>query len=356
MTAKTCNITPARPQHVLIIKPSALGDVVTAMPVLRGLRRTFGREVRIAWLIDEAYRLLIEQDGDLDEAIIFDRRHLARAWRSPAAAGAVLRLRKTLRNGGFDWVIDLQGLLRSGLLTAATKAPLRVGFADAREGASVFYTHRVEAHSRHTVDRNIELARSLGIDAGEQDMTLQVTDAGRRFAEQLTRQHGLRSGDFIVCSVPTRWATKQYPVRHWRAVAAELAKEVPVVLSGSPAQAERLLCDAVAEGLGSGVINLGGRTDIQQMVGLIAASAGVICCDSAAKFIAPAVGVDSITLIGPTRPEHTGPYLLGRAIIADVPCRGCLKRRCRHITCMQLIKPADVIAAAKESLLQREKT
>ena len=89
------------------------------------------------------------------------------------------------------------------------------------------------------------------------------------------------------------------------------------------------------------------------MVGLIAASGGVICCDSSAKFIAPAVGVDVVTLIGPTRVERTGPYLRGRPVVADVACQGCLRKQCRHITCMESIDPEAVIAAAGE-MLKRE--
>ena len=88
------------------------------------------------------------------------------------------------------------------------------------------------------------------------------------------------------------------------------------------------------------------------MIGLIASSGGVICSDSAAKFIAPAVGVNTVVLLGPTRAANTGPFLPGpwvqaETIIAPVPCQGCLKRRCRHITCMELIEPQRVIDAAK---------
>jgi len=109
-------------------------------------------------------------------------------------------------------------------------------------------------------------------------------------------------------------------------------------------------CRAVAQGAGEGVIDLGGRTDLVELVGLIAAARGVLCSDSAAKFIASAVGVDSVTLIGPTRPERTGPYRLGRAVVADVPCQGCLKRRCSHITCMESIRPDDVLLAVDAML------
>jgi len=340
-------VKPPVPERVLIVKPSALGDVVTAMPVLRGLRRTF-RRAHLAWLVSQACAPLIAHDSDLDECVIFDRRRLGRAWRSPAAGARLLALLRRLRSAGYDWVLDLQGLLRSGLLGRATAAPLRAGFADARECASLFYTHRFSADpDRHTVDRNIALARQLGIDARPEEMTLQVAGSGRDFAEGFVRDHGL-SGGFLVCVPPTRWRTKQYPVRHWRTVVSGLAKSVPVVLLG--AQGDRALCEAVAAEMGPGVIDAAGRTDVAQMVGLIAACSGVVCCDSAAKFIAPAVGVDVVVLIGPTRLCRTGPYLRGRGIVASVPCQGCLKRRCRHITCMELIDPAEVISAAEAML------
>ena len=342
---------PDKPARVLIVKPSALGDVVTAMPVLRALRRTFGRDLHVAWLISTTCADLISHDSDLDQCVLFDRRRLGRAWRSVGAAGALARLLKQLRAGRYDWVIDLQGLLRSTLLARATGAPLRAGFGDAREGAARFYTHRCDAGGDvHTVDRNIALARELGIDARSDEMTLQVSDAAGQWARRFVADRGLSDG-FIICVPPTRWPTKLYPVRHWRTVVGRLARTAPVVLIGAPG--DRELCGAVADGLGNSVIDAAGQTDVAQMVGLIASSSGVICCDSAAKFIAPAVGTDVVTLIGPTRVERTGPYLLGRAVVSQVACQGCLQRRCPHITCMELIDPEAVIAASQEMLKRK---
>jgi len=341
------------PDRVLIVKPSALGDVVTAMPVLRGLRRAFGRDLHVSWLINTNCADLIAHDSDLDECILFERKRLGRAWRSAGAARELMKLLKALKRGRYDWVIDLQGLLRSSLLARATRAPVRAGFADAREGGARFYTHRCPAPAdMHTVDRNIALARELGIDAGSDDMTLQVAPAARQFAADFRDARALSDG-FVICVPPTRWKTKLYPVRHWRKVVSGLASRLPVVLIGGPG--DRDLCAAVADGAGPGVINAAGRTDVAQMVALIAACSGVICSDSAAKFIAPAVGVDVVTLIGPTRVERTGPYLLGRAVVADVPCQGCLERQCPHITCMESIDPETVIAAAVD-MLERNST
>ncbi len=341
-------IDSPNPKRVLLIKPSALGDVITAIPVLRGLRRTFP-DAHIAWLISDRCAPLVREDSQLDEVILFKRTWLGQSWRSFSAAADTLRLLLRLRASKFDWVIDLQGLLRSGLFTAFSLAPLRAGFADAREGAHLFYTHRIDIGAIHTVDRNISLARHLGIDARPEDLHLEVSAHGRQFIEALsTLDNLIKPGRFLVCAPATTWRTKAYPVRHWRAVVASLSRRIPVVLV--VAASERNISRQIAEGLGPDVIDLGGKTTVDELAGLISVSSGVICSDSAVKFIAPAVGVDSVTLIGPTRVEFTGPYLRGEAIVSDVPCKGCMKHRCRHITCMQLIDPDDVISSAETML------
>ncbi len=124
----------------------------------------------------------------------------------------------------------------------------------------------------------------------------------------------------------------------------------PVALVGSPAEDERAACAAVAEGLSETVVDLAGKTSLPQLVALLAKAKLVICGDSATKFIASAVGTDGLCLIGPTQNQRTGPFPTGRAIIADVPCQGCLKKRCGHITCMQSITPEQVLAAANDFL------
>ena len=348
MTAVDRPISP--PARVLLVKPSALGDVVTAVPVLRGLRRTFP-QAHLAWLIAKPYVPLMRHDTDLDDVVVFDRHRLGRAWRSPRVGAELLRFLVGLRKGRYDWVIDLQGLLRSGLFCRATRAAVRAGFADAREGATLFYNLRAGNLPPHTVDRNIALARALGVDARGEDMTLQVSPDGRAYVESVLAPRGLTDRGFLVCVPPTRWPTKRYPVRHWRRVVSALRRDMPVVLLGT--SADRGLCSAVGEGLGEGVVDLTGETSVAGMVAVIAAAAGCVCCDSAAKFIAPAVATPVVTLIGPTRVDRTGPYGNGQAVLSPVPCRGCLKRRCGHTTCMELIPPAEVISAVGDMLAVR---
>jgi lipopolysaccharide heptosyltransferase I len=342
---------PDAPRRVLIIKPSALGDVVTALPVLRGLKRTFP-ETRVEWLLATSCAPLLADDPELDAVVPFDRHGLGAWWYRPDAHAALWRFWWRLRSGGYDWVIDLQGLLRSGLFARWTHARIRAGFADAREGAPMFYNRRVDVDATHTVERNIELARALGVDARPGDMRLHVAPAAAEAAAGLRQQHDLPDGGYLVCVPPTRWTTKVYPVRHWRRVIEALATELPVVVAGSPSQSDRELCDAVSAGQPRRVVDLGGRTSLPDLVALIAASAGVVASDSAAKFIAPAVDKQCATLMGPTRVDRTGPYLRGRAIAAETACSGCLKKRCRHITCMASISPREVIETVREQIVR----
>jgi len=185
-------------------------------------------------------------------------------------------------------------------------------------------------------------------------MTLSVSAEGQAFAESFRANCQVAGRDYLVFVPPTRGETKMYPVRHWRVLAAGLAKRIPIALVGTAGDAE--MCSRIARSAGPGVINLAGQTTIPQMVGLIAGSACVVCSDSAAQHIAQGVGADAVVLIGPTRPQRTGPILRGRCVIAPVPCQGCLRRTCRHVTCMQAIDPQSVAAAVEESLAGRNET
>ncbi len=333
------------PRNVLIIKPSSLGDVVSALPIPAGIKRSFP-DCRVSWLVTPACADILANQGDVDEVILFDRRLYGRMLTSPAAGLAFLKFCRQLKARRFDWVLDLQGLFRSGYMAWQTKAPLRAGFADAREAAGIFYNRRIACRSEHTIDRSIELARAVGVDARAEDFHLHVDPAARQKVEALLAGQSVRPGQFVLLFPGTRWQSKTYPARLWREVAQGLARDWPVVLAGGPA--ERELCQSLA---GPGIVDLAAQTNLRGLSALISLARLVICCDSSANFLSPAVGTPHLVLLGPTRPERTGPYgPLGRMLRPTVDCLGCLRRRCWHDSCMQWIAPADVISAAREMM------
>src|SRR3954453_2533123 len=125
---------PSAPSRILLIKPSAIGDVVHALPVLNLLRLRWP-EAHVSWLVTPACAGLLERHPQLDEVIRFERKEFGRGWRSPRVGVDLLRFRRSVRARKFDLVVDLQGLLRSGWFAWVTRAPVRVGPANAREGA-----------------------------------------------------------------------------------------------------------------------------------------------------------------------------------------------------------------------------
>ena len=334
------------PRRVLIVKPSALGDVVTGIPVLRGLRRTFGPSLQIDWLVGRPYAELLEAQGELSAVVPFDRHGYAHMAYNPLAAAAFVRFCRQLRRARYDWVIDLQGLFRSGFLTSVTGAPVRAGFAASREGAALFYTHvlPLEKTPLHSVDRNIALANMLGVDARPGDYGLTIAAEHRRWAEGFAAAELGRP--FVLIAPAARWVTKLYPAHHWRAVVEHLRSRVAIVLVAGGR--EKHLTAPLA---GEGIVDLAGRTLLGQLAALASLARAVVCGDSGVMHIAAAVGAPTISLIGPTDPARTGPYgQMDRIIRTAVRCRGCLKRRCRHRACMESISPSSVLAAVERCI------
>ena len=160
--------------RILIIKPSSLGDVVHALPTVNLIRRRFP-DAHLAWLINDTLASLLKNCPIIDELIPFPRQRFGSAKELPAFGDFLA----VLQGKGFDLVVDLQGLFRSGLMSWATLAPRRIGLSDAREGARLFYNEVVEVPHAHAVDRYLRAADHLGCGDGPIEFPL-GSSTGRR--------------------------------------------------------------------------------------------------------------------------------------------------------------------------------
>jgi heptosyltransferase-1 len=206
------------PRRILLIKPSAIGDVVHTLPILNLLRRRWP-DAHIAWLVTPACSGLLEGHPMLNEVILFDRKRFGRGWRDPLSAWGLMSFMNQLRGRDFDLVIDLQGLFRSGLLAWKTRAPIRIGFANARELAPIFYTHRVEVGTpeQHAIDRYLKLAAELGCD-GPVEFPFHVTEADRQLIASLIPA----AERYAVLLPGTNWPTKRWPVERFASLVRPL--------------------------------------------------------------------------------------------------------------------------------------
>jgi len=338
------------PRRILIVKPSSLGDIVHALAVLAELRRAYP-SAHVAWLVSDGFAPLLEGHPLLDEVLTFDRARYGRMWRSPRVLLDFWRFVAAVRRRRFDLVIDLQGLARSGLLSYLSGARERCGFADAREGAWLFYTRRVAsaAHTAHAVDRNLALLRALGLPSERPQFPLAVRPEERAAARSLlTRAAGEAVGPFTAVIPGARWETKRWPAERFAELIDRMhAAGLPrCVLLGAPA--DRAAAAAVAAACHRRPIDLVGLTTLRELVALLELADRVVGHDSGPLHIAAALGKPIVALFGPTNPARTGPYCDSATVVTcAVPCAPCYRRVCPygHHDCLRRLEVETVLAA-----------
>jgi lipopolysaccharide heptosyltransferase I len=326
------------PRNILLIKPSAIGDVVHALPVLNLMRRRWP-EARISWLVTPACAGLLQGHKQIDEVILFERRRFGQAWRNPATLLALWRFSRELRRHRFDLVVDLQGLFRSGWLAWKTRAPVRIGSSNARELGSLFYTHRVPVPWEwHAVDRNLAVAEALGCGKEPVEFHFAVTDVDRAAVAALVPP----GRPYAVMLPGTIWPTKRWPVQHFAACVHPLCERFGLesVVAGGAEDS------ALAAGI-TGATDLCGKTTLPQLVALLERADFVIANDTGPMHIAAALGRPLLTPFGPTNPKRTGPFgRLDTVLRTDTPCSPCYSRRCSHRSCLKWISPQRMMESA----------
>jgi lipopolysaccharide heptosyltransferase I len=327
-----------RARRIGLIKPSAFGDIVHSLPVLTALRRRYPGAY-IAWVINRAYEPLLRDHPHLDAVIPFDRGLLRHGWLS--AVGRYFRFLDELRAQRFDLVIDLQGLLRSGIMCAATGARRRVGLRSAREGASWFYTDvldRTDGECGHAVDRYWRVAEELGVGDGPPVCHVPVAEDARRWVEQTL---GELPRPWLMLGVGSRWQTKRWPPEHY----ADLARLAQSHFGGTVffvgGADEKHLSQATAVRLAGPRRDLTGETTLPQLVALLAQADVMVANDTGPLHLAAALGRPVIAPYTCTKVPLTGPYgQLDNAVAAGVWCQGSCRKHCERLDCMKELTAA----------------
>jgi lipopolysaccharide heptosyltransferase I len=323
--------------RIALIKPSALGDIVQALPVLTALRRRYPR-AHITWLVNRAYEPLLRGHPDLDEALPFDRGATKHGlWR---AARNYARFLRDLRARRFDLVIDLQGLLRSGLFTAATGAPRRVGLGSAREGAAWFYTDVVpvaDLGAVHAVDRYWLVAEALGAGDGPIEFRLPVRAAERLWAEEALRDC---PRPWLALAVGSRWLTKRWPPEHFAALARRAQARFGGTALFVGGRDEAGLAEVAGARLAGPWRNLCGRTVLPQLAALLSLADVMVANDTGPLHLAAALGRPVVAPYTCTRVARNGPFgQAARAVETRVRCAGSYVKKCSRLECMAELMP-----------------
>lgn len=346
------------PRRIAILKPSALGDIAHSLPVLTALRIRFP-SARITWVVNTAYEPLLRNHPDLTDTLPFDRGMFRRGvWLS---ARYIAEFGAELRRRNFDLVIDLQGLLRTGLMCLATGARHRIGFADAREGSRFTYTHKVRIGRKaqiHAVDRYWGVVESLG--AGDVPKRFHVPVDPVEVASVRAELAGLPR-PWVVVAVGAKWLTKRWPTSHF----AELLKRAQSHFGGTAlfvgTADDTALSQEVMNHLASGnrevavlgsertatlrsplaqCVDLTGRTPLPRLVALLSQCDVMLGNDTGPLHLAAALGKPCVAPYTCTRVALHGPYTsMNGGVETSVACGGSYIKSCHKMICMPELTP-----------------
>jgi heptosyltransferase I len=338
---------------ILILKPSSLGDVIHALPVLRLLKSHLPQS-EIYWWLDAGLAPLLEGDRDLAGVIRFERKR----WSGFARWPEMLASLRAMRAKQFDWAIDLQGLARSGIFAWLSNAKLVVGLDNpregAREGAHAFYDLRpLPARAdTHAVDRYLAVLPLLKVPVHWNFTWLPPRPD---VAAQIDKKWNPGPAPRILLLPGARWNNKRWPVENFVALVRRLRAATDLRFAVLGGNEDRALGQAIASDNPGRCLDLTGQTSLWEMIEWLRRSRLIIANDTGPVHVAAALGKPLIALFGPTAPKSTGPYgMLSSALqVTDLPCVPCYKSTCTYqipLACLHGIQVETVYKKALEQL------
>jgi heptosyltransferase-1 len=317
---------PASPA-ILVVRLGAMGDIIHTLPAVTALKLGHP-DLSLTWVVEPKWAPLLEQNPFVDRVLLLHRDSLL----------GLLATRRALRETSYQFAVDFQGLLKSALVAAAAQAPRIFGFdADqVRErAAAFFYRHKISSPAAHVVDRNLDLAAAAGASAAGPPV----------FPLPPGRPEGdLPAGDFVLASPLAGWASKQWPLSHYLALATRLRAELglPLVLNGPPGAPFQQIDPAIAH--------------YSALPGLIHATrqaAAIVGVDSGPLHLAAALSKPGVAVFGPTDPARNGPYGDSLRVLRSAAAATSYKRGAAIDESMQNISPDEVFEALRTVLGER---
>ena len=345
---------------ILIVRLSAIGDVLHATSVIHNLKR-LRPDCHITWLVSPPADSLLQGNPDIDHLLVWDRRRMDKAFaglKFKKVIACLKEARSLMAPYHFDVALDIQGLFLSGLLTRLSGAPWRIGIHERHEGNFLFITEMApDITDRHKIRRYATALQPLGIgpDDFHPGLVLALPDKLHAFAETFWQSHGIKLHDpahpLLMVNTRTTWPDKNWAPENFGHALRSLPESIQIVFSGAPG--DEAYIRKAQQALGRPALSIAGETSLLELAALLHTADLLLTGDTGPLYIAEAVGTTTVSLWGPTHPDIYGPLTSGHHfILSPHGCTACCKTHCRYKTnaCMHAIKPAAVTAKLKELL------
>lgn len=343
------------PESILIIRPSAMGDIVMASPMLAVLRRAYP-QARISWLVEPGLADLLRHNNDLDEVILWPKgewRRLAKEKRFIELFRQVASLRRELHRHHFDLAIDAVGLAKSRFLLWLSGAKETIGFLSKEPGAFLLDRKVVKSHGDPAMSSEYrEMIVALGLDPGLFQPKIVVSAADAANVRQLLQSVDVRS-DYLVFAPFTTRPQKHWFEARWAQLAGELVDKFgkPVVILGGPGDAEPG-AEIVRLSATPALQNLCGQTTLGQSAAIIEQATLLIGVDTGLTHMGTAFSIPTLALFGATCPYQTTASPRTQVLYDAPPCSPCRRRPTCHdrFDCMRALTVEKIVAAATNLL------
>ncbi|MEN2995158.1 MAG: lipopolysaccharide heptosyltransferase I [Thermodesulfovibrio sp.] len=324
-------------EKILVIKPSSLGDIVHSLPFLNALKESFP-SVQVSWVVAKGFEELLDKHPMIKKIFVVDKNRWKSIKNFPSTVKELFIIGKGLQKEKFDLVIDLQGLLRSGILTWLSKSPIKIGFRQAREFSFIFYNKKFSVSiNKHAILRYLEIAKQLGCQINSIKFPLPKPKEPSWLKD---------FENFVVIIPSTRWQSKNWPLSYF----VELINMLPynfLIVGSKRDETDAIKIEEYTKGKAKSVA---GKTTLTELISIFKKSLFVITPDTGTMHLAVACGKRVVALFGPTDPSRTGPFGEGHIVIkSELFCSPCFKKFCHEQKCMKDISPQMVYDKIRKS-------
>ena len=347
-------------RKVLVIRLSAVGDVIRTLPAVRALKNNCP-SAHVTWVVEEPSKSFLDAQPEVDEVILFPRSRWRKGIASPGQWRETFKEVKdfiaTLRGMHFDLALDFHGILKSGLISFVSGSSRRVGFdrRSSKEGNFFFSNVRVslptESISRY--EKNFTLLRGIGLESRDVKLGLHVPPRDQEYVECFFRQNLKSFSRPLIAIHPgtnPKNAAKRWMPDRYAGLADRLIRETRATVIFTWGPDERGWVERIRERMGEASW-IAPRTESLTQLGEIFRRCDLyIGGDTGPTHVAALVGTPVVAIFGPTHPVQNEPFGLHRMVRKGVTCSPCRKRSCEELLCLQAVTVDDVLRAAREFL------